>query len=138
MNFMAFKDRIKERARQFVEAENLGREGGPDLADRILSDDFTGIMRAGSKPGIDQEQDREALLATIGAVERDKPKRKLDFPDMWSDAWPVGPACWIVKGVVSTPDGRFRNTYVFKPSKEDAREAEDWRLFALQVTKLLD
>jgi hypothetical protein len=132
---MTDREILKDLARQFVAAENLGRDGGKEAADKILATDFLGITRAGKRSGAKQEESREELLNNIGSAEPNVPLRELHFADPNSDAWPIGEACWVVKGVVKTGDGSFRNMYVFK--WQDDPKDQGWRLFSCQVTRLV-
>jgi hypothetical protein len=120
----------KKLAEEIVEAENAGREGGREKADLLLSPRFIKITRARIPPGRNQEQTRKEWLDTIGAAEKDSPHRIVQF-DEQPGAWLVGSACWVVRGVVTTNNERFRNTWIFR--LDDAK----WRLFALQVTQLI-
>ena len=126
-----------ERVKRFVDAENAACSGGRLIAETIISTEFTQITRAGKPIKGRQEETREGLLATIEAAAPNSPRRAVEF-DGAPSAWPVGPGCWIVKGVVITHNendqvvGRFRNTWIFR------REEHEWRLFSLQVTRLVD
>jgi hypothetical protein len=117
-------------AADVVAAENLGREGGHEAAEEIFSDDFICITRAAKPAGREQEETRQELLAAIAKAQRNSPRRELSFPPPHSGAWSIGNTCWLVRGVVQTPAGLFRNTWIFRKTDQT------WRLFAWQVTKL--
>jgi hypothetical protein len=126
---------VKNLARKMVEFENAGRTGVREDVEKLLSPRFVGITRGGRPDTGEQEEDREQLIGTIMSAEPNSPLRVPEFDDQHSGAWAVGDGCWVVKGKVATRNKGapkvFRNTWIF------CSDGGEWRLFSLQVTRLL-
>jgi hypothetical protein len=116
-------------ARGIVAVENAGRTVVREDVEKLLSPRFVGITRGGRPDTGEQEEDREQFIGTI--MDAEPNGRVPSFDDQHSGAWAVGDGCWVVKGKVATRNEDFRNTWIF------CLDRGKWRLFSLQVTRLL-
>jgi len=101
-----------------VAAENADGEKGRNEAEDRLSKRFIRLTRGGRPESGKQEATREQFLEAIGAALPDSPRRSLTFDDEHSGTWPIGSECWVVRGVVGTKDGRFRNTWILRHDED--------------------